>query len=112
MALPTKAGRSVITLQEFKAQGEQLYGTDFMNWRFRCPSCKTVLDPNDYRGRAKSPEDAYSDCIGRYVKDKGCDWAAYGLFTITTKAVDRGDGSKPVDVFDFADEDKLQREAA
>ena len=43
-----------------------------------------------------TPNDIYCNCIGRYDKNKGCDWAAYGLLDICTVHVD----GQPV--FDFA----------
>ena len=94
------------TLEEWKADGEKLYGKDFFNWEFICPTCKTILKPEMYRGHTKSPESAYTDCIGRFIPDQGCDWAAYGLFGTIKRVKPSGDG-EPICVFDFARESEL-----
>lgn len=94
------------TLEEWKADGEKLYGADFMNWEFICPTCKTILKPEMYKGHADSPETAYTDCIGRFIPDQGCDWAAYGLFG-TIKRVIHPESGNQTCVFDFAREKEL-----
>lgn len=95
-----------LTLKQWKAQGEALYGPNFMDWKFRCPNCGLSLDGEMYRGKADSPERAYSECIGRYDKKQGCDWAAYGLFSTHKEVADSKGGW--THVFDFWDEGKLK----
>lgn len=69
------------------------FGDDPMNWAFVCPSCADVATGQDFRtalgshprqrgdGSAVTASDVLGrECIGRTVPDRGCDWAAYGLF--------------------------------
>ena len=105
-------------LKEWMAEGERLFGKDFMQWKFRCPMCGHVASIREFKeAGAKDPNVAYQECIGRYrgagapgAKDgnpDGCNWAAYGLFGIPN---DKGrlilseDGTV-VEAFDYAREE-------
>lgn len=69
--------------QEWFDKGTALFGPNVFEWKFKCPSCGNIQSPNDFRKfkeKGATPETAAKDCIGRWEKDKGCDWAAYGLF--------------------------------
>ena len=84
------------TVAEWKAKGEELFGKDVENWKFKCPACGNVASGQEYKDAGAEPDSIYCECIGRHVKGKGCNWAAYGLFDICTVHVD----GQPV--FDFA----------
>ena len=86
------------TADQWKAEGEKLFGTNYENWRFKCPKCGNIASGQEFKKVGKTPNNMYCECIGRYVKDKGCDWAAYGLLDICTVHVD----GEPV--FEFAEE--------
>ena len=91
------------TRLEWEAKGAELFGDDMTKWRFVCPTCKLVMSIE--RARAELPElkgcgwRPESECIGRYTKRTGCDWAAYGLLH-GPLFVDLGDG-KEIPAFDF-----------
>lgn len=88
------------TLEEWKAEGEKLFGKDLRNWKFKCPSCGNIAAGKEFCDIGEDPNAMYCECIGRHVKGKGCDWAAYGLFDICKVHVD----GKPV--FEFAKEEQ------
>lgn len=69
-------------LEEWNAIGVEFYGEDRMNWEFSCPNCKLTLSFNKYLEKKAQLKgwQPYTECVGRYLKDEGCDWAAYGLF--------------------------------
>ena len=73
-----------ITREEWERKGEELFGANKVDWRFKCPACGHVASVaiarekyQDVRGKGWRPE---SECIGRYTDAVLCDWAAYGLF--------------------------------
>jgi len=95
---PTQARLDIIpharslTLAEFIAEGERLFGPDRMKWRWRCPVCKHVATTAEYKA-AGAPEGAVGfACIGRYVGAKRtmsqpgepgpCDYTGGGLFKL------------------------------
>lgn len=87
------------TQEEWRMEGRKRFGLDFENWKFKCPKCGNVASGAEFKEAGAETNAIYSECIGRYVSDKGCDWAAYGLFDICTVHVD------DVPVFDFAPSD-------
>lgn len=96
------------TLDEWLNEAKTRFGDKARHWKFVCPSCGNVQTPQDFVDAGIDKEEAgsksYQGCIGRTVKDKGCDWAAYGLFGTMGKGrtVIKPDG-KEVEVFDFAE---------
>lgn len=84
------------TQKEWLAEGTKLFGTDYTNYRFKCPRCGNVATGQEFKDAGKDVNAMYCECIGRHVKDKGCDWAAYGLFDICKVHVDG------IPVFEFA----------
>lgn len=88
--------KKTYTVDEWKAEGEKLFGKDWENWKFKCPSCGNVASGKEFKDAGQDPNAMYCECIGRHVKGKGCDWAAYGLFDICNIHVD----GQPV--FEFA----------
>ena len=84
------------TKTEWVAEGKRLFGNDYANWRFKCPKCGNVARGSEFRDVGARPDDMAKCCIGRFVRDRGCDWAAFGLFDICKVHVD----GQPV--FEFA----------
>ena len=82
--------------QEWLDKGTELFGDDYSAWKFVCPKCGNIASGEDFKNAGADVNDMYSCCIGRYTKDKGCDWAAFGLFDICSVHVDG------IPVFDFA----------
>jgi hypothetical protein len=85
------------TLREWRTEGERLFGRFIEDWKFKCPKCGNIASGQEFKDAGADSNSIYCECIGRYVKGKGCDWAAYGLFDICTVHVD----GHPV--FEFAE---------
>ncbi len=79
-----------LTQTELLAEAKERFGDDVLNIAFQCPVCGDVAKIGDFkhedRGRAGQ------ECIGRSLgallvrppakwEGRGCDWAAYGLFS-------------------------------
>ena len=73
----------IITKTEWQKAAEKLYGSDVKQWRFKCPICGHTASVQEIMSAgAKDPNCAYMECIGRYQKDIGCNFAAYGFLGI------------------------------
>jgi hypothetical protein len=59
---------------------DEVEGRGKLDCKFVCPSCGLTSSPNDFKALGVHPERAAKECIGRHTKERGCDWAAYGLF--------------------------------
>jgi hypothetical protein len=103
--------RQTMTEPEWQALGRSLFGDDLTGWRFRCPTCGSVMSIEKARAMpvdqlAKllaSKRSVEQECVGRHI-DAGRDWCAYGLFSGPFFVV-RGSGSKtPVFGFDVGTE--------
>ncbi|MGT2969087.1 VVA0879 family protein [Streptococcus azizii] len=90
------------TLSEWKAEGVNRFGEDVEQHVFKCPKCGRENKVIEFKEYADSPDSAVTNCIGRYNKSIGCDWAAYGLFRTLGKGrvVIMPNGEK-LEVFDF-----------
>ncbi|KKN00871.1 hypothetical protein LCGC14_1133440 [marine sediment metagenome] len=109
-----------IPFEEWKKEGEKLFGDDPLKWKFVCPNCGHVQTMQDfvelhrlkiYKG--KSPEVAYFSCIGRFdtriprIKigtlgepKEYCDYTLGGLIPLVrTVLITQGDKQN---VFEFA----------
>ena len=95
--------REFDSLQEWHAEAEKLFGTDANKWRFVCPACNTTFSVQDFLDVGGDEKACGEECIGRYTQEKGCNWAAYGLFDICNVHI-RHNG-KRFPVFDFAREE-------
>lgn len=88
-------GYRELTQAQLVAEAKARFGPDPYAWAFACPHCGDVATGADFRdaldarpatGRDGTPLTASSllgqECIGRRsaTPDRGCDWAAYGLF--------------------------------
>jgi hypothetical protein len=92
---------------EWQALGQSLFGDDLTKWRFRCPTCDSVMSIE--RARALPPEqlaklraskwNIEQECVGRYI-DAGCNWCAYGLFSGPFFVVRDSGNKTPVFGFD------------
>lgn len=88
-----------LTQEEWRKEGRKRFGLDFKNWKFKCPHCGNIASGAEFKEAGAEPNAIYQECIGRYVKGKGCNWAAYGLLDICTVRVD------DVPVFEFGEGD-------
>lgn len=87
-----------MTREEWMAEGQKRFGEQYENWKFKCPRCGNVASGQEFKNVGAKSNSIYCECIGRYLKNKGCDWAAYGLFDICKVHVDG------IPVFEFAEE--------
>lgn len=99
-----------VSVNEWRAKAEALFGPDEMSWRWKCPSCGHECSAQDYKD-AGAPSSAVGfSCIGRwlvapqdaFVKGLGpCNYAGGGLLQINPVHVD--DGTSVHRVFEFAE---------
>jgi hypothetical protein len=95
-----------MSLKDFKKQATKLYGEDSNNWKYKCPRCETIQEYKDFINAGVKPEDIDKyigfSCIGRWDKNKGCDWTLGGLFQIhKLEIIDNKGNHHPH--FEFAD---------
>jgi hypothetical protein len=94
-----------ISLAEWRAEGEELFGKDMNKWKFKCVQCGHVQTLQDFIDHGIDEKEAvtlfFYSCLGRWKKDVGCDWTLGGLFQIH-KLVVISEYGKPVPVFEFA----------
>lgn len=92
-----------MTLAEWTAERERLFGFSPDSAKFVCPRCGNVASGADFK--KLNVEDRankmYSNCLGRFSDGIDCDWAAYGLFGTMGKGIIVDAGDKEVEVFDF-----------
>lgn len=108
--------KHTMTIEEWTARGEALFGPNKMDWRFICPSCGHIADAREYKN-AGAPNSALAfSCVGRWkggdpkktFKRRGgpCDYAGGGLIGLNPIRVvfpPDPDGTPHfIDVFDFA----------
>lgn len=67
-----------LSYEEWRTNGEMLFGKDIEKWKFVCPSCKTVQTLLDWRRAGATKRQAGENigliCIGNKSKKKGCKW--------------------------------------
>jgi len=112
-----------MSLNAWREEGERLFGKDPMAWKFVCPVCGNIQSAADFQGLdGASPEDAYYNCLGRFLPTaesreafpgKGgrrnparpCNYTLGGLFHLPG-AIVAGEDGKEYSVFGFANEEK------
>jgi hypothetical protein len=98
-----------MTIEQWNARGEELYGADRRKWKFRCVACGNVQSAE--LADERNPELVgvekgnwiYFSCEGRRTPGVGCDWSLGGLFQLHCLAVIDEDG-KSHPTFEFADD--------
>ncbi len=96
----------VFTVEEWREEGVKLFGDNISDWKFKCPKCGNVASVMEYLKEGAGTNDSYQNCIGRFKKGKGCDWAAYGLFDICKVHIKQEGNLIPV--FEFAGENEVK----
>jgi hypothetical protein len=94
--------KTQLTIAEWREIAKPKFGEDIKNWKFKCCGCGQSQSLQDFIEAKieKAEEKFFFSCIGRWVKDRGCDWTLGGLFTIHKTEVINEDG-KPIPVFEF-----------
>lgn len=97
------------TLAEWRAKAADLFGDDFMKWKFVCPVCGHVAAVQDWKDAGATARAAAFSCVGRWaganpmttkgdigpngIKGKGpCNYAGGGLFQLNPVVVVDPDG--------------------
>ncbi len=99
-----------VTVEEWQAEGERLFGTDKKKWRFECVNCGHVQTYEDFvkAGIDEPVGKVYFSCIGRWTNGPGtigdgkrpCNYTNGGLFKLGPVAVKTPDGEETW-IFDF-----------
>ncbi len=98
-----------MTVEEFRAEGERLFGPDEMLWCWKCPSCGHVASTQDYKDAGATSSAVGFSCVGRwtgatqdaFADGPGpCNYAGGGLIGINPIAVK--DGETTHRIFEFA----------
>jgi hypothetical protein len=114
-----------ISHEDWQKEGAKRYGDQAKAWKFRCPSCGSVMTPEMYFDLVGSNKESASamiafSCVGRlmenpttiFQKGKGfCNYAGGGLFGLNPILVKFPDG-KEGRFFDFADDPLVKPEAS
>ena len=100
---PLLNSESIINYEDWLAELKNRFGNDAKKWAFKCPCCNNIQTVQDFIDNGiESPENkVYFNCIGRYVKGKGCDWSLGGLIQINKISVMKD--AKIFPVFEMAD---------
>lgn len=112
-----------ISIDQWLAVGEQLFGTNPENWKFKCTACghsqsiAEVKERHPTLGSDEIKRWIHVSCEGRQwacrgrKPEAGCDWTLGGLFRIHKLEVDTGEGLKPAFEFDHPDAKRLIQES-
>ena len=82
-------------------QGEDLFGKDFVNWKFKCPSCGYVASGQEYKDAGAPATAVGFSCVGRWGGSKKemfdktggpCNYAGGGLFGLNPVDIEFEDG--------------------
>ena len=110
------------TLDAWRAKATELFGEDFMKWKFVCPVCDYVASVQDWKDAGAPVQSAAFSCVGRWaganpktskkgtigpdgIKGRGpCNYAGGGLFQMNPVVVVDPDGIEHK-AFAFADAD-------
>lgn len=81
---PITEERKQMKVADYLTELKARFGEEPKNWKVVCPNCNTVQSVQDfYDAGIKEASDYFGySCIGRFTKDKGCDWTLGGLFQI------------------------------
>lgn len=89
----------VMSIDEWHA-AIRVQGKPMMDVTFRCPRCGLHQSARDLidAGAGDTFEDVEGyigfSCVGRFSKEKGCDWTLGGLFQIHELEVETPDGKR------------------
>lgn len=103
---PDLTRRNVVTLEQWEAEGERLYGKNRLEWRFRCPTCGHIQTPQEFKAAGIGPHAAYQSCASRYgLGGKStCKWTVGGLLITGGRYVIDA-RYRPRLIFEFADKE-------
>lgn len=78
---PLLESDNIIPYEKWISDLKERFGEDSKNWAFKCPNCGNIQTAQDFidNGAERHKTFSYYSCIGRYVKNKGCNWTLGGL---------------------------------
>lgn len=90
------------SIEDWREEGRRLFGNNMAKWRFKCPNCGIIYEAHELLDAGAKQENCSppEECVGRYDKGRGCNWAAYGFLDICKVHVSNGEWNLPV--FEFA----------
>lgn len=87
-----------MTTEDFTKEATKRFGTDPMNWKFKCPSCGYIASAQDYKDAGAHSGHVGFSCIGRYLPGDcqeaftggpgPCNYAGGGLIGINPVEID------------------------
>ena len=109
MALDAK---HVVGMEQWVAEGIQLFGEDKSKWKFICPNCGNIQTGEDFRKIHVDPSGkVYFSCIGRFMthgevgdigdKISPCNYTLGGLLVFTNTFITNDGDEEPTPVFEF-----------
>ncbi len=100
---PLINSESIFLYDDWISQLKERFGNDPAKWAFKCVNCGNVQTAQDFidNNVEEHKESVYFNCIGRYVKGKGCDWTLGGLLKMNKVSVMKD--ALVVPVFEMAD---------
>ena len=100
---PLLNSERIINYEDWLSEIKSRFGEDSKKWAFKCPSCGNIQTAQDFvdNGLGEHKDNVYFNCIGRYMKGKGCDWSLGGLLKINKVSVMKD--AKIFPVFEMAD---------
>ena len=86
---PLLNSESIINYEDWLSELKSRFGEDSKKWAFKCPSCRNIQTAQDFidNGLEEHKDNVYFNCIGRYMKNKGCNWSLGGLLKINKVSV-------------------------
>lgn len=88
---------NTIKLEDFKAKATERFGPETHKWKFKCPHCGEAQSAEDLVAAGVDKADVQKyigfSCIGRFTKERGCDWTLGGFFKIHELEIVTEDGT-------------------
>lgn len=100
---PLLNSESIINYEDWISELKIRFGEDSKKWAFKCSSCGNIQTAQDFidNGLGEHKDNVYFNCIGRYIKSKGCDWSLGGLLKINKVSIIKD--AKIFPVFEMAE---------
>jgi len=97
-----------MTHEEWKQEAMRRFGSNYMKWKFVCPSCGHVAATEDWKSAGAETDNVAFSCVGRWTgggdmgKTKPCNYAGGGLIRLNPVVVTMENGTEH-EVFAFAE---------
>lgn len=100
------------SVEAWQARASELFGDDFLGWRFVCPVCGNVASVKDFSSLGAPANSATINCLGRYLPEgkvrnafglgsgRPCNYAGLGLIRLSPVRVSAQGSDHHVFAFD------------